>query len=114
MSRHVAATLCLAAALAGCATGRGGRDEPEFVGRTLRVEAANGQVTNLRFRRDGDVIARFNDRETVGRWSLERRQLCFTWAGNFRECWPYAERFREDRTVTIRSDRGNIVRVTML
>lgn len=114
MSRHVAATLCLAAALAGCATSRSGPEEPEFVGRTLRVEAANGQVTNLLFERDGDVVARFNGRESEGRWTLEQRRLCFTWAGNFRECWPYRRRFREDRTVTIRSDRGNVVEVTML
>jgi hypothetical protein len=115
MSTRFVAGLCLGAALAGCATVRGGpgREEPEFVGRSMRVETAAGQVTILRFDRDGTVTARFNERETEGRWSLERRQLCFTWARNFRECWPYAQRFREGRTVSIRSDRGNVVQVTM-
>ena len=114
MASRVLVSLSIAAALAGCATGRRGPEEPEFVGRTLRVEAAGGQVTMLRFRRDGTVIASFNERETEGRWSLESRQLCFTWARNFRECWPYTQRFREDRTVSIRSDRGNQIQVTML
>jgi len=115
MSRRFVASLCLGAALAACSTVRGGgeREGPEFVGRSMRVETAAGQVTILRFDRDGTVTARFNERETEGRWSLERRQLCFTWARNFRECWPYTQRFREGRTVAIRSDRGNVVRVTM-
>jgi hypothetical protein len=113
MSSRFIASLCLGVALAGCATGRGASDEPEFVGRSMQVETSAGQVTTLSFRRDGGVTARFGERETQGRWSLERRQLCFTWARDFRECWPYARRFRAGRTVTIRSDRGNIVQVTM-
>ena len=113
MASRFLVSLGIAASLAGCATGRRGSEEPEFVGRSMRVETAAGQVTILRFERDGTVVARFNERETEGRWSLEPRQLCFTWARNFRECWPYAQRFREGRTVSIRSDRGNVVQVTM-
>lgn len=113
MSRFVA-SLCVGAALAGCASVRGGdREQPEFVGRSMRVETAAGQVSLLRFDRDGTVTARFSERETEGRWSLERGRLCFNWARNFRECWPYTQRFRQGRTVSIRSDRGNVVRVTM-
>lgn len=116
MSSRIVATLCLGAALAGCSTIRGGGDRdgrPEFVGRQMTVEAANGQVTTLRFAEEGGVTARFGERETQGRWALERGQLCFTWARNFRECWPYTEPFRRGRTATIRSDRGNVVRVTL-
>lgn len=113
MASRLLISLAMVAALAGCATGGGGREGPEFVGRSMRVETAAGQVTMLRFERDGTVVARFNERETEGRWSLEDRQLCFTWARNFRECWPYTQRFREGRTVSIRSDRGNTVQVTM-
>jgi hypothetical protein len=113
MASRLLMSLSMGAALAGCATGRGGSESPEFVGRSMRVETAAGQVTILRFERDGAVFARFNERETEGRWSLGDRQLCFTWARNFRECWPYAQRFREGRTVSIRSDRGNQVQVTM-
>ncbi|MBV8687775.1 MAG: hypothetical protein JOZ90_03890 [Alphaproteobacteria bacterium] len=102
------------AALAGCATGRDDGWQPEFVGRTIRVEAANGQVTNLSFRRDGGVVARFGERETRGDWALERGRLCFTWGGSFRECWPHGRPFRPGRTESIRSDRGNQIRVTLL
>jgi hypothetical protein len=117
MTRNLVLSLCLAGALAGCATGRerdqAGSEEPEFVGRSLSVVAANGQETILRFERDGSVFARFNQQETEGRWELRPRELCFTWRQTFRECWPYAQRFREGRAVTITSDRGNVVRVTM-
>jgi hypothetical protein len=107
-------TVPLALAAAGCVADRGREWTPEFVGRTVRVEAANGQVTNLSFDRDGDVVARFGERETRGRWALERDGLCFTWAGNFRECWPHDRAFRTGRTETVRSDRGNTVQVTLL
>lgn len=114
MSRPIVFSLCLALGLSACATGRQvGTEEPEFVGRSLQVVAANGQATTLRFRRDGEVTARFGEQETQGRWELRPRELCFTWRETFRECWPYTERFREDRPVTIRSDRGNTVRVTL-
>ncbi len=113
MPRVLAATACAAALLAGCATGPREPAVPEFVGRTMTVETSAGQVTNLDFRSDGTVTARFDGTRTEGRWHLERRQLCFTWARDFRECWPYTERFRRGRTVTITSDRGNVVRVTL-
>jgi hypothetical protein len=107
--------LAVAATLAACATGRDeGGWQPEFSGRTIRVEAANGQVTELAFQRDGDVVAHFGERETRGTWALERGALCFTWGGNFRECWPHTRPFRPGRTEEVRSDRGNQVRVTLL
>ncbi|HEY0150323.1 MAG TPA: hypothetical protein VGB70_15145 [Allosphingosinicella sp.] len=90
-----------------------GPPAPEFVGRQMSVVAANGQITTLRFRRDGEVTARFGERESQGRWALERRRLCFTWGGTYRECWPYAQPFQQGRTRTIKSDRGNVVRVTL-
>ena len=113
MTARLVPVLFLAAALGACATGARGPAEPEFVGRTMTVEARGGQVTTLRFQRDGTVTARFNERETQGRWTLEQRQLCFTWAANFRECWPHAEPFQQGRTVSVTSDRGNVVQVTM-
>ena len=112
--RAAAAAICLALTLAGCGIGR--REPatgPEFVGRSMRVEASSG-VTRLTFRRDGTVEARFGRQRTQGRWALARRQLCFTWARNYRECWPYRAPFQRGRTVPIRSDRGNQVRVTLL
>jgi hypothetical protein len=104
----------LAAAVAGCVSPRGEMRGPEFAGRTLRVEAANGQVTTLDFVAPGEVIAHFGERETRGAWALEDGRLCFTWAQNFRECWPHTAPFRVGRTETVRSDRGNVVQVTLL
>ena len=90
-----------------------GPPAPEFVGRQMSVVASNGQTTTLRFAGDGRVTARFNERETAGRWALERGRLCFTWGASYRECWPYTQRFERGRTRTITSDRGNVVRVTL-
>ena len=103
----------LVALLAGCATGRDEEWQPEFAGRTIRVQAANGQVTMLDMRRGGRVLARFGERETRGLWALERGRLCFDWTRDFRECWPHNRPFRPGRTETIRSDRGNVVRATL-
>lgn len=115
MSRHLAIGLGLAA-LAACATG-GGRPDPdappEFVGRALSVTAANGQETILRFSPDGTVAAHFGSQVTRGQWTLARGELCFTWRQTFRECWPRGERFREDRAIAVRSDRGNNVSVRL-
>ena len=112
MPRLLPAAVPLTLLLAGCGGGREA-PAPEFVGRTLRVETKAGQVSNLDFRRDGSVTARFGGGETQGRWKLERRSLCFTWRGDFRECWPYTAPFRRGRTVTLTSDRGNLVKVTL-
>lgn len=114
MDRKLIPVSILAAGLGACVTGGDREWVPEFVGSTVRVEAANGQVTNLVFQRDGDVVAHFGDRETRGAWALERGGLCFTWGGSFRECWPHSRPFRPGRTETVTSDRGNVVRVTLV
>lgn len=115
MNRATLASLSLAAALAGCVTpSGGGRDrQPEFVGRAIQVQTATGQSTLLRFDADGTVRAQFGQQTTQGRWNLQRRQLCFTWGSNYRECWPYTQPFRTGRTVALTSDRGNAIRVTL-
>jgi hypothetical protein len=112
MVPRIVAIGTLTLALAACG---GGREvpQPEFVGRTLQVETRSGQTSTLSFRRDGEVTARFGERATEGRWRLDKRRLCFIWAGDFRECWPYTAPFRRGRTTTITSDRGNVVKVTM-
>lgn len=119
-ARRLAAPFAAALLLGACSVIPGGdRDRdygpppPEFVGRQMTVVAANGGVTTLRFERDGDVTARFGERETAGRWELERRRLCFIWGASYRECWPYAQSFERGRTRTVTSDRGNVVRVTL-
>jgi predicted small secreted protein len=100
--------------LAGCATFRGAGQAQDLAGRTLRMETARGQVTTLRFRDDGRVRADFGQRSLDGRWRVEQRQLCFYWPRAPRECWPYGQPFERGRTQSITSDRGNVVRVTML
>jgi len=103
--------LAAVAALAGCVTPRG-EPMPEFVGRPLSVQAPSG-VSTLLLHPDGTVEARFNGRTTAGRWDFRGGNICYTWGGTYRECWPHGAPFRRGRTDTIRSDRGNVVRVTM-
>ena len=78
------------------------------------MTAANGQVTTLRFRENGLVRARFGGRSLDGRWRIAGRRLCFDWPQARRECWPYREPFQRGRARTLTSDRGNVVRVTMI
>ena len=104
--------LLATAALAGCVTPREGR-MPEFVGHPLSVQAANGQVTTLLLQADGTVEARFDGKTTAGRWDFRDGNLCYTWGGTYRECWPHRAPFRRGATETVRSDRGNVVRVTL-
>jgi len=113
--RLAAAAFAAALLTTGCATLRGG-PEPgaELVGRTLRMETARGQVTRLSFRPGGEVRARFGRRTLDGRWQASRRRLCFRWPSAPRECWPYRQPFERGRTRTLTSDRGNVLRVTLL
>jgi hypothetical protein len=116
MGKPLVAVAVSGALLAGgCATVfcDGRRAGSELVGRSARLDPARGQPSTLFFERDGIVRSVFGQRQAAGRWSVRNRQLCFTWAGNFRECWPYAAPLQPGRTRTIMSDRGNVVRVTL-
>ena len=107
--------LSAAALLGGCATLRGGPEPDDgLAGRTLRMETARGEVTTLRFRDGGKVRARFRGRSLDGRWRLADSRLCFYWSDAPRECWPYREPFARGPTRTVTSDRGNVLRVTLL
>lgn len=116
--RSLAALAPAAAAgllLAGCASiVPGGRADYSPVGHTLQVVAATGAESRLQFRPDGRVVAAFGERSVTGNWSLQDRQLCFNWGAAPRECWPYPAPFPRGRTVSVTSDRGNVVRVTRL
>lgn len=115
--RKALAALAVSGALlvGGCATvfGDGRGPGSELVGRSARLEPARGQASTLYFGPDGNVRSVFGNREATGRWSVRNRQLCFVWAGSFRECWPYATPLQPGRTRTITSDRGNVVKVTL-
>jgi hypothetical protein len=112
MTRKYLLPLLVTAVLAGCVTPREERG-PEFVGRALRVQAASGQITTLFLHPDGTVEARFDGKTSAGRWGFGDGNLCYTWSGNYRECWPHTAPFLPGRTETVRSDRGNVVKVTL-
>jgi hypothetical protein len=101
--------------LLGCATNIESGRSPgaELVGRNAQLVPAAGQPSTLHFNKDGQVRAVFGTRHALGRWSIRNEQLCFVWAGNFRECWPYTVPLRPGQTRSITSDRGNLVRVTL-
>ena len=101
--------------LSGCATiiPRGDTNLSP-AGQTLQVIAANGGESRMQFRPDGRVVAAFGERSVTGNWEMDGNNLCFRWGAAPRECWPYARAFERGRTVTVTSDRGNVVRVTRL
>ena len=101
--------------LSGCATivPRGERGLNP-AGQTLRVIAANGAESRMQFRPDGRVVAAFGERSVTGSWELQGENLCFRWGNAARECWPYERAFQQGRTVTVTSDRGNVVTVTRM
>ena len=84
------------------------------IGQTLQVIAANGAESRMQFRSDGRVVAAFGERSLTGNWEMEGDNLCFRWGAAPRECWPYRGGFQQGRTVSVTSDRGNVVRVTRL
>ncbi len=110
------AVLCASLLLGACSTIVPPARTPgqELVGRALRVETSQGQVSTLHLEPRGVARAAFGANEIRGRWQVEDRQLCFFWGSAPRECWPYSGQFRRGQAVTVTSDRGNQVRVTLL
>jgi len=89
------------------------RPGAELVGQTVRLQTAAGQVSTLHFAPNGVVHARFGGQSVQGNWVANNGQICFSWAGASRECWPYTAPFARGQTVSLTSDRGNQVRVTL-
>jgi hypothetical protein len=115
MRRFVPFTVIAAAALSACSTILpAGRGPLSPAGQTLRVIAANGAESRMRFGSDGRVTATFGDRAIQGEWNVQQEGLCFRWTGAEIECWPYVEPFRRGETKTVTSTRGNVVQVTAL
>jgi hypothetical protein len=107
-----------AATLSACSNGSrpsSASSEPgaELIGRSVRLETASGQTSILRFEQGGVVHAQFGGKDVAGNWVATRDRLCFSWAGTSRECWPHSARFKRGETVTLTSDRGNVVKVTL-
>jgi hypothetical protein len=78
------------------------------------MQTATGQVSTLHFAPNGVVHAEFGGQQVTGTWVAAPGQLCFSWAGSSRECWPYTAPLRRGETVSLTSDRGNRVQVTLL
>lgn len=85
----------------------------ELVGETLKLEAKGGQSSLMHFAPNGVVRAEFAGKSTSGNWVATNSQLCFSWAGMSRECWPYTAAFRRGQDVTLTSDKGHTVTVTL-
>jgi len=113
-------TLLAAIGMAGCSTVvprvpgtvAGVQPGSELFGRTIRVESG-GRTSTMDLRNDGTVTARFGGNQLQGNWAVAGGKICFTWGTN-RDCWPYTAPFRRGETVTLTSDRGNVVKVTLL
>ena len=121
MMKALAAPLLVLATLSACATIVPPGPVPvawtpgsELMDQRVRLQTSGGQVSTLHFARDGQVHAEFGGRQVTGSWVATSNQLCFAWAGSSRECWPYTAPLRRGETVTLTSDRGNVVQVTLL
>lgn len=109
----IAAALGAPLFLGACATVPRVAPGTELIGRSVQMQTAQGQTSMLTFRDQGQVTAAFGRQQVHGRWFVRNRQLCFVWTGAPQECWPYPAPFPRGRTVTLTSDRGNQVRVTL-
>lgn len=123
MMKLGAGLILVAATLGGCSTLVPSGPPPivavgpagaELIGQTLRLQTSGGQVSDLHFAGNGVVHAMFGGKQVTGSWVVANEKLCFAWAGaSSRECWPYTAPLRRGETVTLTSDRGNMVRVTL-
>ena len=120
--KALAAPLLVLATLSACATvvpppgPVAARWTPgsELIDQRVRMQTAAGQVSTLHFAPNGEVHAEFGGRQVTGTWVATPSQLCFSWQGSSRECWPYTAALRRGETVSLTSDRGNRVQVTLL
>lgn len=83
---------------------------------TVRVDLGS-DVNTLTFHSDGTVDNLVHSTNMVahGHWWVAANQLCINWSGTHRpECWPYPTDWVPGQTLTLTSDRGNTVKVTLL
>lgn len=92
-------------------------EETALQGTTVEVASANGRVRNqLQFLPDGIVyiVPRNRAIRFPARWEIRDNWLCVNWRPRGPECWPYEQGFRVGEPVTLTSDRGQTVRVTLI
>jgi len=84
-----------------------------LVGRSVRAVAADGTVSVVHFMAGGVAHLMRGQDHVEGTWTLQDNQLCLTWPGQARECWPWDGSLRPGVTVTATSDQGDTVQVTV-
>jgi hypothetical protein len=96
------------------APGDAGRD---LLGTTVEVSSVDRAVTNrLQFLPDGVVYIVPSNRAVrfPARWEIRDNWLCVDWRPRGAECWPYEQGFRVGEPVTLTSNRGQTVHVTLI
>jgi hypothetical protein len=89
----------------------------ELPGTVVEVRSANREVTNqLQFLPDGIVYIVPADRAVrfPARWEIRDNWLCVDWRPRGAECWPYEQGFRLGEPVTLTSNRGQTVHITLI
>lgn len=92
--------------------------EAALQGTTVEVASADRRVRNrLQFLPDGVVYIVPESRRAVrfpARWEIRDNWLCVNWRPRGAECWPYEQGFRVGEPVTLTSNRGQTVHVTLI
>lgn len=88
-----------------------------LLGTTVEVASANRRVRNrLQFLPDGIVYIVPENRMVrfPARWEIRDNWLCVNWRPRGPECWPYEQGFRVGEPVTLTSNRGQTVHITLI
>lgn len=86
-------------------------------GTVVEIKSADRRVTNrLQFLPDGVVYIVPANRSVrfPARWEIRDNWLCVDWRPRGAECWPYEQGFRVGEPVTLTSNRGQTVQITLI
>jgi len=88
---------------------------PELIGRTAQVHLLDGRTILVRYNIDGSAhMTGPQGLNMKGEWFVAFKKLCFEWPGMPRECWPYPSSPATGERVKSQSDRGQVIRTTLL
>ena len=119
--------------IAGCASNDGGYEvadsgesvsevalvapPAELDGTVIRAASVDGSVVNrVHFYPDGAIRIVPEDGQSAlpGTYTVQGEQLCLHWQPRGSECWPYARAFQPGETVSLTSNRGQTLRITLV
>jgi hypothetical protein len=86
-------------------------------GTVVEVKSADRRVTNrLQFLPDGILYIVPENRSVrfPARWEIRDNWLCVDFRPRGAECWPYEQGFRLGEPVTLTSNRGQTVQITLI